>query len=136
MGFGVHCDPCPQLRVIECISRISHAVGIAKRIFQLPRASAVTPPAGRHDHGLLQVFPLGTQNVNCPSHVGERLFKLAVHAEILRAPVFGKRLGRRITRRLGARPAFAPAQEFAQLIAKEDAELSGLMEVIGLKKQP
>jgi len=38
--------------------------------------------------------------------------------------------------RLGVRPAFAPAQQFAQLIAKEDAELSGLMEIIGLKKQP
>jgi len=38
--------------------------------------------------------------------------------------------------RLGARPTFASTQEFAQVIAKEDAELAGLMEVIGLKKQP
>jgi len=38
--------------------------------------------------------------------------------------------------RLGARPTFASAQEFAQVIAKEDAELAALMEIIGLKKQP
>jgi tripartite-type tricarboxylate transporter receptor subunit TctC len=36
--------------------------------------------------------------------------------------------------RLGARPAFKPAAEFGQVIAKEDAELSKLMDVIGLKK--
>jgi len=36
--------------------------------------------------------------------------------------------------RLGARPAFKPAAEFAQVIAREDADLSKLMDVIGLKK--
>lgn len=38
--------------------------------------------------------------------------------------------------RLGARPAFMPAEEFGRLIAKEDAELARIMEIIGLKKQP
>jgi tripartite-type tricarboxylate transporter receptor subunit TctC len=37
---------------------------------------------------------------------------------------------------LGVRPAFLPADDFARLIAKEDAELAGIMEIIGLKKQP
>jgi tripartite-type tricarboxylate transporter receptor subunit TctC len=36
--------------------------------------------------------------------------------------------------RLGARPAFLPAGQFGALIAKEDAYLAKLMEVIGLKK--
>jgi tripartite-type tricarboxylate transporter receptor subunit TctC len=36
--------------------------------------------------------------------------------------------------RLGARTAFAPADEFGKLIAKEDAELARLMTIIGLKK--
>src|SRR6266700_7125148 len=36
--------------------------------------------------------------------------------------------------RLGARPAFLPADRFGPLIAKEDAELARLLEVIGLKK--
>jgi tripartite-type tricarboxylate transporter receptor subunit TctC len=36
--------------------------------------------------------------------------------------------------RLGCRPAFKPAAEFAQVIAREDADLSKLMDVIGLKK--
>jgi hypothetical protein len=35
---------------------------------------------------------------------------------------------------LGARPAFKPAGEFGQQIAKEDAELAKLMAAIGLKK--
>jgi tripartite-type tricarboxylate transporter receptor subunit TctC len=35
---------------------------------------------------------------------------------------------------LGARPAFMPAAEFGPLIAKEDADLARIMEVIGLKK--
>ena len=35
---------------------------------------------------------------------------------------------------LGVRPAFMPADEFGALIAKEDAELSRLMQGIGLKK--
>src|SRR5205085_7918862 len=35
---------------------------------------------------------------------------------------------------LGARPAFMPAAEFAELIAKEDAAMAGLMQAIGLKK--
>jgi tripartite-type tricarboxylate transporter receptor subunit TctC len=38
--------------------------------------------------------------------------------------------------RLGARPAFMPATEFHELIAKEDAELAHIMGLIGLKKQP
>ncbi|HEY6259621.1 MAG TPA: tripartite tricarboxylate transporter substrate binding protein [Xanthobacteraceae bacterium] len=36
--------------------------------------------------------------------------------------------------RLGARPAFLPADQFGTLIAKQDAELARLMDVIGLKK--
>jgi tripartite-type tricarboxylate transporter receptor subunit TctC len=36
--------------------------------------------------------------------------------------------------RLGARPAFLPADQFGQLIAKQDVELAQLMEIIGLKK--
>ncbi len=35
---------------------------------------------------------------------------------------------------VGVRPAFLPADEFGALIAKEDAELSRLMQTIGLKK--
>ncbi len=38
--------------------------------------------------------------------------------------------------KLGIRPAYLPAAEFGPLIAKEDAELSTLMQQIGLKKQP
>jgi tripartite-type tricarboxylate transporter receptor subunit TctC len=37
---------------------------------------------------------------------------------------------------LGIRPAYMRAAEFGPLIAKEDAELSSLMQQIGLKKQP
>ena len=36
--------------------------------------------------------------------------------------------------RIGARPAFLGSDEFGKLIAKEDAELARIMEVIGLKK--
>jgi tripartite-type tricarboxylate transporter receptor subunit TctC len=36
--------------------------------------------------------------------------------------------------RLNVRPAFLPAEEFSALVAKEDAELSRLMQQIGLKK--
>jgi tripartite-type tricarboxylate transporter receptor subunit TctC len=36
--------------------------------------------------------------------------------------------------RLGVRPAFMPAEEFRNLIAKEDAELARIMQLIGLKK--
>ena len=35
---------------------------------------------------------------------------------------------------LGVRPAFMPAPEFGELIAKEDAAIARLMQVIGLKK--
>jgi tripartite-type tricarboxylate transporter receptor subunit TctC len=35
---------------------------------------------------------------------------------------------------LGVRPAFMPAAEFGELIAREDASLARLMQVIGLKK--
>jgi tripartite-type tricarboxylate transporter receptor subunit TctC len=35
---------------------------------------------------------------------------------------------------LGVRPAFLPSAEFGELIAREDAELARLMQVIGLKK--
>ena len=38
--------------------------------------------------------------------------------------------------RLGVTPAFMPAEEFGQLIAKEDGELARIMQAIGLKKQP
>jgi tripartite-type tricarboxylate transporter receptor subunit TctC len=37
---------------------------------------------------------------------------------------------------LGIRPAYMPAAAFGALIAKEDAELSTLMQQLGLKKQP
>ena len=37
---------------------------------------------------------------------------------------------------LGVRPAFLPADEFSELVAKEDASLSRLMQLIGLKKTP
>jgi len=37
---------------------------------------------------------------------------------------------------LGVRPAFLDAAAFSSLIAKDDAELSRLMQLIGLKKQP
>ena len=36
--------------------------------------------------------------------------------------------------RLGARPAFLAADRFGSLLAKQDAELAQLMEIIGLKK--
>jgi tripartite-type tricarboxylate transporter receptor subunit TctC len=36
--------------------------------------------------------------------------------------------------KLGVRPAFLPAAEFSALVAREDAELSRLMQQIGLKK--
>ena len=38
--------------------------------------------------------------------------------------------------KLGIRPAYATAADFGLLIAKEDAELSTLIQQIGLKKQP
>jgi tripartite-type tricarboxylate transporter receptor subunit TctC len=38
--------------------------------------------------------------------------------------------------RLGVRPAFLPADDFGQLIAKEDAELGRIMQSIGLRTQP
>ena len=37
--------------------------------------------------------------------------------------------------RLGVRPAFMPAEEFGSLIAREDAELARIMQLIGLKKE-
>jgi tripartite-type tricarboxylate transporter receptor subunit TctC len=37
--------------------------------------------------------------------------------------------------RLGARPSFAPAAEFGDIIAKEDTKLAALMETIGLNKR-
>jgi tripartite-type tricarboxylate transporter receptor subunit TctC len=37
------------------------------------------------------------------------------------------------TDKLGVRPAFLPATEFGELIAREDAVLAGLMQLIGLK---
>lgn len=36
--------------------------------------------------------------------------------------------------KLGVKPAFLPAQEFGDLIAREDAQLARIMQVIGLKK--
>ena len=47
------------------------------------------------------------------------------------SPEFGAQAAR-----LGVRPAFQPASAFAELIAKEDASLSRLMQQIGLKKLP
>jgi tripartite-type tricarboxylate transporter receptor subunit TctC len=38
------------------------------------------------------------------------------------------------TERLGVHPAFLPAGDFGELIAKEDAQLAELMQLIGLKK--
>ena len=35
---------------------------------------------------------------------------------------------------LGVRPAFLPAAEFGELIAREDTDLARLMQLIGLKK--
>jgi tripartite-type tricarboxylate transporter receptor subunit TctC len=46
------------------------------------------------------------------------------------APEFGQ-----ACEKLGVRPAYLPAAEFGPLIAKEDAELSVLMQQIGLKMQ-
>ena len=43
---------------------------------------------------------------------------------------------RKSSESLGVRPAFLPAAEFSELIAKEDASLSRLMQAIGLKKAP
>lgn len=43
---------------------------------------------------------------------------------------------RQACERLAARPAFKSATDFNQVIAKEDVELSRLMQIIGLKKQP
>jgi tripartite-type tricarboxylate transporter receptor subunit TctC len=40
----------------------------------------------------------------------------------------------RASENLGVRPAFLPADEFTSLVAKEDAELSRLLQEIGLKK--
>ena len=40
----------------------------------------------------------------------------------------------RAAEKLGVRPAYMPAGEFGELIAKEDAELAQLMGLIGLKK--
>jgi tripartite-type tricarboxylate transporter receptor subunit TctC len=37
---------------------------------------------------------------------------------------------------LGVRPAFLPAGEFTELISRDDAALSRLMQLIGLKKAP
>jgi tripartite-type tricarboxylate transporter receptor subunit TctC len=37
--------------------------------------------------------------------------------------------------RLGARPSYAPALAFGDIIAKEDARLAELMETIGLNKR-
>jgi len=42
----------------------------------------------------------------------------------------------RACEQLGIRPAYMSAAEFGSLIASEDAELSTLMQQIGLKKQP
>ena len=47
------------------------------------------------------------------------------------SPEFGKG-----AENLGVRPAFLPAAEFSELISKEDASLSRLMQLIGLKKTP
>ena len=41
---------------------------------------------------------------------------------------------RKASEKLGVRPAFLPAAEFSDLISKEDASLSRLMQLIGLKK--
>jgi tripartite-type tricarboxylate transporter receptor subunit TctC len=40
----------------------------------------------------------------------------------------------RASERLGVSPAFLPAQEFGELIAREDAMLARLMQLIGMKK--
>ena len=47
------------------------------------------------------------------------------------SPEFGAQAAK-----LGVRPAFLPASGFSELIAKEDASLSRLMQQIGLKKSP
>jgi len=43
---------------------------------------------------------------------------------------------RKASENVGVRPAFLDAAAFSSLIAKDDAELSRLMQLIGLKKQP
>jgi hypothetical protein len=40
----------------------------------------------------------------------------------------------RASEKYAVRPAFLPAGEFSELIAREDAELARLMQLIGLKK--
>jgi tripartite-type tricarboxylate transporter receptor subunit TctC len=40
----------------------------------------------------------------------------------------------RSSEKFAVRPAFLPSDEFGKLIAKEDAELARLMQLIGLKK--
>ena len=40
----------------------------------------------------------------------------------------------RASEKYAVRPAFMPSAEFGELIAKEDAELARLMQLIGLKK--
>jgi len=47
------------------------------------------------------------------------------------SPEFGAQAAK-----LGVRPAFLPASGFSELIAKEDASLSRLMQQVGLKKSP
>jgi tripartite-type tricarboxylate transporter receptor subunit TctC len=42
----------------------------------------------------------------------------------------------RSSEKYAVRPAFLPAADFGKLIAREDAELARLMQLIGLKKQP
>jgi tripartite-type tricarboxylate transporter receptor subunit TctC len=42
---------------------------------------------------------------------------------------------RQTSERIGVRPAFMPAAEFGKLIAKEDADLAGIMKLIGLNKR-
>jgi len=43
---------------------------------------------------------------------------------------------RRNSENVGVRPAFLDAAAFSSLIARDDAELSRLMQLIGLRKQP
>ena len=42
----------------------------------------------------------------------------------------------RSSERLSVTPAFLPAPEFGQVIAKEDAAIAQMMQVLGLKKSP
>ena len=78
------------------------AACVDERLFKPPCASAVAPAAEGHHDGLLQVLPSGSQKVDRPSHVGQRLFKLAVHPKVKSVLACRVCLSQGVIRRLGA----------------------------------